>query len=124
MYQTEEEKVNIIQNQLSEGMRDIDTPISQDEFIEILDKKHKMGNFDRDLFNQLNGQLDKNNRPLTIRNFSDIWLQAQKRLENNMDNLEQEIRDLKEERDNYINCLLYTSPSPRDKRQSRMPSSA
>ena len=26
--------------------------------------------------------------------------------------------------DNYIVCLLYTSPSPRDKRQSRMPSSA
>ena len=24
----------------------------------------------------------------------------------------------------YIVCLLYTSPSPRDKRQSRMPSSA
>ena len=28
------------------------------------------------------------------------------------------------EKDNYLNCLLYTSPSPRDKRQSRMPSSA
>ena len=27
--------------------------------------------------------------------------------------------------DSYLNiCLLYTSPSPRDKRQSRMPSSA
>ena len=26
--------------------------------------------------------------------------------------------------DNQHNCLLYTSPSPRDKRQSRMPSSA
>ena len=26
--------------------------------------------------------------------------------------------------ENYRNCLLYTSPSPRDKRQSRMPSSA
>ena len=26
--------------------------------------------------------------------------------------------------DRYIVCLLYTSPSPRDKRQSRMPSSA
>ena len=26
--------------------------------------------------------------------------------------------------ENYKNCLLYTSPSPRDKRQSRMPSSA
>ena len=24
----------------------------------------------------------------------------------------------------FISCLLYTSPSPRDKRQSRMPSSA
>ena len=24
----------------------------------------------------------------------------------------------------YVFCLLYTSPSPRDKRQSRMPSSA
>ena len=28
------------------------------------------------------------------------------------------------ERDNFMTCLLYTSPSPRDKRQSRMPSSA
>ena len=26
--------------------------------------------------------------------------------------------------DRYTHCLLYTSPSPRDKRQSRMPSSA
>ena len=26
--------------------------------------------------------------------------------------------------DEYEDCLLYTSPSPRDKRQSRMPSSA
>ena len=26
--------------------------------------------------------------------------------------------------DEYVACLLYTSPSPRDKRQSRMPSSA
>ena len=26
--------------------------------------------------------------------------------------------------EDYLNCLLYTSPSPRDKRQSRMPSSA
>ena len=27
-------------------------------------------------------------------------------------------------KDTYKSCLLYTSPSPRDKRQSRMPSSA
>ena len=25
---------------------------------------------------------------------------------------------------NYIRCLLYTSPSPRDRQKSRMPSSA
>ena len=31
---------------------------------------------------------------------------------------EEELRELAED------CLLYTSPSPRDKRQSRMPSSA
>ena len=29
-----------------------------------------------------------------------------------------------EKRGQYDRCLLYTSPSPRDKRQSRMPSSA
>ena len=28
------------------------------------------------------------------------------------------------DREAYQSCLLYTSPSPRDKRQSRMPSSA
>ena len=32
--------------------------------------------------------------------------------------------DLEEENPKPKNCLLYTSPSPRDKRQSRMPSSA
>ena len=29
-----------------------------------------------------------------------------------------------ENEEDYLDCLLYTSPSPRDKRQSRMPSSA
>ena len=32
--------------------------------------------------------------------------------------------NLNDRKDNAILCLLYTSPSPRDKRQSRMPSSA
>ena len=30
----------------------------------------------------------------------------------------------RDQQEQYIICLLYTSPSPRDKRQSRMPSSA
>ena len=29
-----------------------------------------------------------------------------------------------QDNDNYTGCLLYTSPSPRDMRRSRMPSSA
>ena len=41
---------------------------------------------------------------------------------------EKELKEAKEEAANIVekanNCLLYTSPSPRDKRQSRMPSSA
>ena len=34
------------------------------------------------------------------------------------------ILDVKKHHDHSVACLLYTSPSPRDKRQSRMPSSA
>ena len=37
------------------------------------------------------------------------------------DDLEKQLKDLE---DKIRACLLYTSPSPRDKRQSRMPSSA
>ena len=33
-------------------------------------------------------------------------------------------RDSHEDNGTHETCLLYTSPSPRDKRQSRMPSSA
>ena len=32
--------------------------------------------------------------------------------------------EIEDAANNYEACLLYTSPSPRDKRQSRMPSSA
>ena len=38
--------------------------------------------------------------------------------------LEREIRNRKIKLTEKLLCLLYTSPSPRDKRQSRMPSSA
>ena len=31
---------------------------------------------------------------------------------------------LAQSKDGYISCLLYTSPSPRDAHESRMPSSA
>ena len=35
-----------------------------------------------------------------------------------------DIHELMLRQDDLCDCLLYTSPSPRDKRQSRMPSSA
>ena len=35
-----------------------------------------------------------------------------------------QVRKVEGQTAKYYNCLLYTSPSPRDKRQSRMPSSA
>ena len=35
-----------------------------------------------------------------------------------------DIKSLKKQKLRLKDCLLYTSPSPRDKRQSRMPSSA
>ena len=37
---------------------------------------------------------------------------------------EQQKKNIRHQRYEYYSCLLYTSPSPRDKRQSRMPSSA
>ena len=40
------------------------------------------------------------------------------------ENLSREVESLIQEFDRLDACLLYTSPSPRDKRQSRMPSSA
>ena len=48
--------------------------------------------------------------------------EAKKRLE-----AEQKIKDRlvkQEEEQRNLNCLLYTSPSPRDRTRSRMPSSA
>ena len=38
--------------------------------------------------------------------------------------VEAAIKALRDGHHGYTPCLLYTSPSPRDKRQSRMPSSA
>ena len=45
-------------------------------------------------------------------------------LPNDIDNHGNRQWELKEPKGNTIPCLLYTSPSPRDKRQARMPSSA
>ena len=51
---------------------------------------------------------------------SEVWLVE--REDKIMDREDPEISEMVREK--FVACLLYTSPSPRDKRQSRMPSSA
>ena len=50
-----------------------------------------------------------------------VWC---RRTDEIMDSLEASTKSQDELAENLYACLLYTSPSPRDKRQSRMPSSA
>ena len=45
-------------------------------------------------------------------------------LNNEINAISENSKDYEKYLERYKNCLLYTSPSPRDKRQSRMPSSA
>ena len=78
----------------------------------------------------------KGNREFVSINFFNIVLQflKRKRTFGESKNLRKSIRKnfteiefelaKKKTKDLVVTCLLYTSPSPRDKRQSRMPSSA
>ena len=47
-----------------------------------------------------------------------------KKMKKGQNQIPQWVAEVISESDNINSCLLYTSPSPRDKRQSRMPSSA
>ena len=56
-----------------------------------------------------------------------FWIQEELGAENRMQALRwvvQDDEDAQYDPEYFMYCLLYTSPSPRDKRQSRMPSSA
>ena len=64
---------------------------------------------------QMEAYLQKGNRPMAIKTYRKCESVLEK---------EFGIAPLPETKTLLKNCLLYTSPSPRDKRQSRMPSSA
>jgi len=59
----------------------------------------------------------KERRTLT-RGYTDIQKRFIKKLDMGKNNIKTQTRDV------VITCLLYTSPSPRDRTRSRMPSSA
>ena len=57
--------------------------------------------------------------------YKELWTERGSPLKYHMEDLTEKVgAKLSDSHDVYYACLLYTSPSPRDKRQSRMPSSA
>ena len=63
-----------------------------------------------------------NDRRIKVLEVAGIKIQPDQTIAEQFSNLEQKFVDFDTGR--LMDCLLYTSPSPRDKRQSRMPSSA
>ena len=102
MHMNEQEKRNIIENQLSEGFRDVNAPISDNELKTILNKRSQGKEFSEDLYNQLREQLHKNDAELTIRNFTEIWLMAEGRLVTSIDQLDQETQSLTNEKEELV----------------------
>ena len=54
----------------------------------------------------------------------DGWLSAAEGHHDLFDNIKNDSEEINITSAKYNNCLLYTSPSPRDRTRSRMPSSA
>lgn len=99
---SENEKRTIIENQLSEGYRDVNGQISENDLLMILNKKSQGKQFNEDLYGQLTSQLEKMGQPLTIRNFTEIWLQAESRLTSSVNQLDSEIQTLNAEKDELL----------------------
>ena len=102
MQMSEQEKRSIIEAQLSEGFRDVNAPISDNELKSILNKRSQGKGFSDDLFNQLREQLAKSDAELTIRNFTDIWLLAENRLQNSVEQLESEVQIMANEKEELV----------------------
>jgi hypothetical protein len=102
MQMSEFEKRSIIEGQLAEGHRNPDVEISEGELQSILTKKNQGRPFNPDLFEQLVEQLRRSGAPLTVRNFTDIWLQAESRLVASVGQMEGEIQSSVRERDELV----------------------
>ena len=74
----------------------------------------------------VNANKQKNAKSLTEANLEKIRKQRRESARKRANSMTEADKEAKRQRDRelYRNCLLYTSPSPRDKHRSRMPSSA
>ena len=84
------------------------TEFMENEQIDIMSSKHNVS-YEPEIYANSKALLDKSNdiEALIVRNKTNV----DKQLLNSMNKLK-------------VICLLYTSPSPRDRQKSRMPSSA
>lgn len=102
MQMSEFEKRSIVEAQLTEGFRNPDAEIAENELHAILTKKNQGRPFNPDLFEQLLEQLRKSGQPLTVRNFTDIWLQAESRLQSSVSQMDAELQSSVRERDELV----------------------
>ena len=82
---------------------------------------------DREVFNipaSMSGTLDISTNSAGVATVLDFTSDLNRRTASEIEVTSVYFQDQIELSDNLLICLLYTSPSPRDKRQSRMPSSA
>ena len=105
---SDKEKRTMMENQLSNGSISIDQNLTQAELLKLINKKLVGKEFNQDLYEQLVGQLEKTSEPITIRNFVDVWLQAESRLIDNINGLQNEIEENQVERDSYIKYKVET----------------
>ena len=77
---TDTEKHRIIVKNLSSAFPDPNADLDPNELKRVLDEKVLGGAFDDGLFEQLISQVEKRNVALSLNNFADIWLEAEKRL--------------------------------------------
>ena len=81
----------------------------------------RMGNYEKADKDMLESLKINPNEPYTMNYLAYSWLERNYKIDEAIEMIQSAYKQ--KEDDPYI-CLLYTSPSPRDKRQSRMPSSA
>ena len=108
-----EKKIKRFQRLATLRKRDISKEITNSNLLENEINKNKT------LIEQINMIMDSNKDDPSKKIISSGYFKNNAQLLNTL----QSQKNIASNRNKYF-CLLYTSPSPRDKRQSRMPSSA